>query len=108
MVLTAVSAVSPVVKPGESETLLLCDTGIIIMYIYHALCDTGIIIMYIYHALVNALSAYMIHIDLNPIFYTHIEHSPTRTIYIRCYMETHTHIHTRTHTHAMTVAETGY
>ena len=36
-----------------------------------------IIIMYIYHALINALSARMIHINLNMIFYTHVEHSPT-------------------------------
>ena len=41
-----------------------------------------IIIMYIYHALINALSAHMIHINLNMIFYTHVEHSPTKTIYI--------------------------
>ena len=32
-------------------------------------------IMYIYHALINALSAHIIHINLNTIFYTHIEHS---------------------------------
>ena len=44
-----------------------------------------IIIMYIYHALINALSAHMIHINLNMIFYTHIEHSPTKTIYIKYY-----------------------
>ena len=31
-----------------------------------------IIIMYIYHALINALSAHMIHINLNMIFYTHV------------------------------------
>ena len=84
VVLTEVSAVSPVVKPAGNETLLLCDTGIIIMYIYQAL--------------INALSAHMIHTDLNTIFYTHIEHSPTKTIYIRYYMETHTHA--RTHTHS--------
>ena len=30
--------------------------------------------MYIYHALINALRAHMIHINLNMIFYTHIEH----------------------------------
>ena len=42
-----------------------------------------IIIMYIYHALINALSAHMIHINLNKIFYTHVEHSPTKIIYIR-------------------------
>ena len=53
-----------------------------------------IIIMYIYHALINTLSARMIHarmihINLNTVFYTHVEHSPTKTIYIRYYMETH-------------------
>ena len=37
--------------------------------------------MYIYHALINALSARMIHINLNMIFYTHVKHSPTKTIY---------------------------
>ena len=41
-----------------------------------------IIIMYIYHALINALSAHMIHINLNMIIYTHVEHSPNKTIYI--------------------------
>ena len=44
-----------------------------------------IIIMYIYHALINTLSAHMIHINLNMIFYTHVEHSPTKTIYIKYY-----------------------
>ena len=38
--------------------------------------------MYIYHALINTLSAHMMHINLNMIFYTHVEHSPTKTIYI--------------------------
>ena len=33
-----------------------------------------IIIMYIYHALINALSVHMIHINLNMIFYTHVEY----------------------------------
>ena len=42
-----------------------------------------VIIMYIYHALINALGAYMIHTNLNMIFYTHVEHSPTKTIYIK-------------------------
>ena len=42
-----------------------------------------IIIMYIYHALINALSAHMILINLNMIFYTHVKHSPTKTIYIK-------------------------
>ena len=36
-----------------------------------------IIIMYIYHALINALSAHMIHINLNMIFYINAQ--------IRCY-----------------------
>ena len=44
-----------------------------------------IIIMYIYQALINALSAHMIHINLNMIFYTHVEHRPTKTIYIKYY-----------------------
>ena len=38
--------------------------------------------MYSYYALINALGAHMIHINLNMIFYTHVEHSPTKTIYI--------------------------
>ena len=37
--------------------------------------------MYIYHALINALSAHMIHINLNMIFYTHVEH---RILYFIC------------------------
>ena len=56
-----------------------------------------IIIMYIYHALINALSAHIIDINLNTIFYTDLEHSPTITIYVRYHMETHTHTHTHTH-----------
>ena len=62
------------------------------------------ITMYTYHALINALSAHMIHTNLNMIFYTHVEHSPTKTIYIKYYTKqktkqkthykhTHTHIH---------------
>ena len=60
--------------------------------------------MHIYHALINALSAHMKHI--NTVFYTrtHVEHSPTKTIYIRYYMETHTRTHARTH--ARTLART--
>ena len=64
-----------------------------------------IIIMYIYHVLINPLSAHMIHINLNMIFYTHVEHSPTKTIYMKYYTEKQTHT---LHTHTMTVAETGY
>ena len=48
-----------------------------------------IIIMYIYHVLINALSAHMIHINLNMIFYTHVKHSPTKTIYIKYYFKKH-------------------
>ena len=55
--------------------------------------------MYIYHALITALSAHITHINLNTIFYTYAEDSPTKTIYIRHYMERHTHTHTHTHTH---------
>jgi len=40
-----------------------------------------IVIMYIYHAFIDALSTHMINI-LNLIFCTHVEHSPTKTIYI--------------------------
>ena len=60
--------------------------------------------MYIYHALINALSAHMIHINLN-IFYTHVKHSPTNTIYIKYYkiiiIKTH-YKHTRTHARTLT------
>ena len=57
-----------------------------------------IIMMYIYHALINAPSAHIIHINLNMIFYTHIEHSPTKTIYIKYYTKKKRTINTRTHT----------
>ena len=61
---------------------------------------TVIIIMYIYHPLINALSAQIISIiNLNTTCYTHVEDGPTKTIYIRHYMETRTHARTRTHTH---------
>ena len=58
-----------------------------------------IIIMYIYHALINALSAHMIHINLNMIFYTHVEHSPTKTIYIKYYLKNKTTKQNALHTH---------
>ena len=58
-----------------------------------------IIIMYIYHALINALSAHMIHINLNMIFYTHVEHSPTKTIYVKYYTKQKRTTNTHTHTH---------
>ena len=47
--------------------------------------------MYIYHALIDALSVHIIHINLNMIFYTHVEHSPAETMYIKYYTETQTH-----------------
>ena len=52
--------------------------------------------MCIYHALINALSIHMIHINLNMIFYTHLEHSPTKTTPTKHHMkgQTKTPIHT--------------
>ena len=53
----------------------------------------------------NALSVHMLHINLSMIFYTHVELSPTKTIYIKYYikinknaLQTHTHTHAHTHT----------
>ena len=77
-----------------------------------------IIIMYIYHAFINTLSAHIIFINLNMIFCTYVEHTPTKTIYIKDYTETHTHTalnsnvydtdvyHTCAHTHARTHTNT--
>ena len=62
--------------------------------------------MCIYHALINALSAHMIHINLNTVFYTHVQHSPTKTIYIRYYMGIR--VYTRAHTHTLTHTHTDY
>ena len=65
--------------------------------------------MYIYHVLINALSAHMIHINLNIVFYTYVEHSPTKKIffYIQYYTEKiNTHAHTNTHTHTQTRTHT--
>ena len=56
--------------------------------------DHLIIILYIYDALINALSAHVIRINLNMIFYTSVEHSPTKTIYIKSTANTHTHTYT--------------
>ena len=59
--------------------------------------------MYIYQSLINALSPHMIHINQNMIFYAHVEHSPTKPIYVNYYMEKQTlpgyALHTHTHTH---------
>ena len=53
--------------------------------------------MYIYHALINALSAHMIHINLNTVFYTHVEHLPKQftlgIIWKQTYACTHAHAH---------------
>ena len=80
--------------------------------------------MYIYHALIKALSAHMTHINLNMIFCTHVEHSATKTIYIKYYTtknnnkkltinthtdthaHTHARMHARTHTHTHTHTHT--
>ena len=43
--------------------------------------------MCIYHALINALSAHMIPINLNMIFYTHEEHNPTKTTHTKHHTE---------------------
>ena len=76
---------------------VICGTHVVI-----------IIIMYIYHVLINAPSVHMIHINPNMIFYTHAEHSPTKTIYIKYYKKkTKTRTHYK-HTHTLIVAETGY
>ena len=71
--------------------------------------------MYIYHWLINALNAHIIHINLNMIFYTHVEHSPMKNnLHKVLYGNTHTpmnlnvhiglcaHAHTYTHTHTHT------
>ena len=40
-------------------------------------------INYSHHALINALSTHMIQINLNTMFYTHTEQSPTNAMYIK-------------------------
>ena len=54
--------------------------------------------MNIYHVLINALSTHMIHINLNTIFYTHIEHSPSyqNNLHKVFYRKSHTHTHIHT------------
>ena len=39
-----------------------------------------LIIIYIYHAFINTMSTHMIHINLDMIFYTHVEPGPTKII----------------------------
>ena len=101
-------------RPLGKVTFFIVDD----IYTGSPTCVSTIIIMYIYHALMNALSAHMIHINLNMIFCIHVEHSPTKTIYVKYYTKsyiknthykhTHTHTHARTHarTHAHTRAHT--
>ena len=63
--------------------------------------------MYIYRALINARSAHIIHINLNMIFYTHVEHSPIKkSTYIKYYNTGKTHTHTHARTNARTHART--
>ena len=69
----------------------------------------SVVITYVYHALVNTLSAPVICINISMIFYTHAEHSPTKTIYMKYYTQkqtctTYTYTHTHTHTHSCTHA----
>jgi len=67
-------------------------------------CLNRTIIRYIYHTRLNALSAHIIQINLKAIVYTHVEHSPAKTIYIKYYMEkqAHTYTHTRDYNHSKT------
>ena len=46
-----------------------------------------IIVMYIDHTLINALSVHMIHVNLSMIFYTPVEHSPTKTTHTKHHTE---------------------
>ena len=66
-----------------------------------------IIIRYIYLRLINALSTHIVQINLNMIFYTHVEHSPIKNNYMKYFTETHRNefecaSHTCTHTHTLT------
>ena len=62
--------------------------------------------MYIYRALIDALSANMIHINLNTIFYTHVEHLPKNNLHKVLYGNTYTHTHTHKHAHMHTHTHT--
>ena len=54
---------------ADAETTAPCDDSHVVVVI--CLSSLIIIIMYVYHALINALSAHMIHINLNVIFFMH-------------------------------------
>ena len=84
-----------------------------------------LIIIYNFYALIDAISAYMIHLNLSTIFYIPIEQNPANSIYIKFYMKppppllpavnemnshistcitlgcTHTYTRTRAHTHTL-------
>ena len=45
------------------------------------------IIMHIYHALIDAISAQIHIINLNTVFLTHVEQSPTNAICTQCYLK---------------------
>ena len=42
--------------------------------------------VYIYNVLISALSTCIIHVYIDMIFYTHVEHSLTKTIYTKFYV----------------------
>ena len=73
----------------------------VVVYCFYTTSEVLIIMtMYIYYALINALGAHIIHINLSTIFYTHADHSPTKT-YIKYYMHARTHVRTHARTHAV-------
>ena len=64
------------IKSGSHSFRITCDKSEVSLL---KIIIIIIIIMYIYHALMNALSAHMIHINLNyMILYTHVEQSPIK------------------------------
>ena len=81
------------VKGIEQRYLFLLYQNVILTVIDYGLGFTTTttttirIRMYIYNALMNALSAHMVHINLNMIFYTHVEHSPTKTTHAKHHAE---------------------
>ena len=79
-----------------------CNLCWCILLLLSAMISIVIIILYIYHALISALSAHRIHINLNMIFYTHVEYILPKQFaisIIRKNKQTHTHTRTRTRTH---------
>ena len=62
--------------------------------------------MYIYHALINTLSTHMIHVNLNMIFCTHVEHSQNnlhKVLYQKKKKMHYKHTHTHTHNNCLNV-----